>query len=83
MSKEKWVYIVCQTQTNEDYYDYPIYVMTSRKKADKYAQELNKEYAYGVELDKNNNFIKVNDDDLEIGYHYYSVLPMRLNEKLA
>lgn len=82
MSKDKWVYIVCQTQTSEDYYDYPIYVLTNRKQADKYAQELNKQYAYGVELDKDNNFVRVNDD-FESGYHYYNVLPMKLNERLA
>ena len=75
----KMVYVVAQTQTDEGFYDLPIYVMSVRLWADKYAQKLNKEFAYGVDLDKKGNFIKVQGSD----YHFYKVLPMVLDEELA
>ena len=79
----KTVYIVAQTQTDEGFYDLPIYVMSVRLWADKYAQKLNKEFAYGVDLDREGNFIKVKDGMEQYDYHFYKVLPMVLDEELA
>lgn len=74
----KLIYLVVQTQTTEDLDYYPIYALTSKKRAEEYAQKLNKMYAYGVKLDDRGNFKYV--DDLVV--HYYNVLPMKLNEEL-
>lgn len=72
------IYIVVQTQTTEDMYRYPIYALDSKDGAEKYAQELNKMYAYGVKLDDKGNFEYEEEDVV----HYYNVVPLKLNEKL-
>lgn len=79
-----WVYIVLQFQPSSNYEHYPIYVMTSRAKAEEYAQTLNREYASkDVILDSNDNFLGLKEDYDYDSLHYYTVLPMRLNERLA
>lgn len=79
-----WVYIVLQFQPSSDYLDKPIYVLTSRAKAEEYAQTLNREYASkDVILDSKGNFLDLKGDYDYDSLHYYTVLPMRLNERLA
>lgn len=81
MAKEKIVYVVAQTQTSENYNDLPIYIMSVRLWAEKYAQRLNKEYAYGVYLDNEGNFVNIKNEEMD--YHFYRVIPMVLDEELA
>lgn len=72
------IYLVVQTQTTEDVYNYPIYALTSKERAEDYAQKLNREYAYGVKLDDNGNYEYEEEDVV----HYYNVMPLRVNEEL-
>lgn len=80
-NKKQYVYLVRQTQESENYNEKTIYVCSTRARADKYAQELNKEYAQGVKLDKHNNFIEI--EDMFGDVHYYDVESMAIDEDLA
>lgn len=83
MEKNKGIYLVLQTQPSSNYEQYPIYALSSRDKADEYARKLNKEFAKGVELSKDYDFIQIKDDLPYECIHYYEVLPLVIDEDLA
>lgn len=73
------VYVVVQHQPSNNCEGYPLYVMTDEDKAYKYARKLNKIYQYGCTLYRDCTLKEITDEEY---YHYYSVIPMRLNQKL-
>lgn len=76
------VYLVKQTQPSSDYVDKTIYVCSTKKRAQDYARQLNKEYGYGVKFNKDYDFIDV-DDSLDYVQHYYTVEAMKIDKPLA
>ena len=75
----KYIYIVCQTQTEADLKDFPIYAMSNRWYAQSYARILNEKYAEGVKLDDNFDFEYVGNEER---HHYYHVIRMEINERM-
>lgn len=69
------VYLVIQHQALSEYDKEVVYVCASEEVAEYAASQLNKEYASsGVELDENNLFVDVSDEDImNDTYHYYTV----------
>lgn len=77
----KVVWIVMQTQTECDYYDYPIAVYTNEDDAYKLARKLNKKYGFGCEFSAKGDY---QDDKEECeSRHYYTVgrYPLNPNQK--
>ena len=83
MEKYTTIYLVLQTQPSSDYNEYPIYALDNEEQAVEYARKLNKEYAEGVVLNSEGDYLRCNKDVDYDGVHFYTVIPMRLNEKLA
>lgn len=83
MEKYTTIYLVLQTQPSSDYNEYPIYALDNEEQAVEYARKLNKEYAYGVVLNRKGDYLRCKKDADYDEVHFYTVLPMRLNEKLA
>lgn len=78
------VYLVRQTQPDEDYRNTTIYVFTDKQDAVKEARKLNKEYGMGCIFSDKGDFIEVDYDDSYVeGVHYYDVEEIILNPKIA
>lgn len=76
----KTIYLVLQTQDSVYYENYPIYALDNEDKAKEYARRLNKVYSKGCKVSKDYDFIEATS---EWDRHYYTVMPLVLNEKLA
>ena len=74
------VYLVRQTQTEDDYQGKTIYVCSTKERAVEYARKLNKQYGYGVEFNEDYDFIYNNGNDI---YHYYDVEEIEVDQELA
>lgn len=77
------VYLVIQHQFGE-YDNHVVYTCATREVAEYAAGKLNKEYASkGVELDEDNQFVSVSDDDMMSDlYHYYTVEAYAIEESI-
>lgn len=75
------VYLVRQTQTNENYCEKTIYVCSTKERAVEYARKLNKQYGYGVKFDEQNDFVDFLEDSYDL--HYYDIETMVVDEELA
>ena len=76
------VYLVKQTQWTDDMPDYintTIYVCSTRERAQKYCQELNKEYGFDCTFDDDWNFVEINGSYP----HYYDWEGMEVDEPLV
>ena len=72
MNKIENVYLVVQHQTSDPEFDNrTVYVCKTHALAEYAAAKLNKEYAENVNLDEDNQFVDIIDDDLDC--HYYTV----------
>ena len=70
---KKYVYLVRQTQPVDNYDEKTIAVYNDRQKAVELARALNREYARGVILDDNFDFV-MQDDDYDYDFiHYYDI----------
>lgn len=75
--KKKYVYLVYQHQTtHNENINVVVRVFTNNRSAEKCANELNKEYAENVKLDKNGEYMY--STDIENGEHFYNVVRMPL-----
>lgn len=77
------VYLIKQTQPEEEYYQRTIYVYTDKDEAIKVCRKLNKEYGDHdtCVFNKQGDFVKVNEDYYYDDAHYYEVEEMLLNEE--
>lgn len=73
------IYLVNQTQPNEEYYDTAIYACSTFERAQKYARHLNKEYGEGCVFDDNWDFVEY---DMRCEPHYYTIEEMVVDEPL-
>lgn len=71
----EYVYIVQQYDDDNKIFGEPVAVFATQAAAYAEARCLNKEYAYGVSLDENNDFL--GRDSYE-NYHYYIVTCWRV-----
>ena len=78
---KKYVYLVRQTQPVDYYEEKTIAVFDNKEQAKKLAQELNKEYGYGVVFDKNYNFVDFDDSYDYDAIHYYDIDAQEVNPK--
>lgn len=80
----KKIYLVLETDNWNGFSDYPIYALTTRAKAEKYARELNKKQAEGVSLNDNYDFVGylsgIDEDNERI--HFFSVYSLDIDAKL-
>lgn len=74
--KEKYVYVVRQTQTDENLVCFPIAVFDNAKDANKLARELNKHYGFNCVFDEEWDFV---DENICGNVHYYDVNQMKVN----
>ena len=80
MEKQKYVYLVRQTQPAEYYDEKTIAVFDTKEQDEKLACALNKEYGKGCEFDDDGKVIEqVGDYDT---WHYYDVDCQELNPDL-
>jgi hypothetical protein len=74
------VYLVRQTQPEEDYRNTTIYVFTDKRDATKEARKLNKEYGQGCIFNDKGDFVEVDYEDSYVdGVHYYDVEEIIIN----
>ena len=72
MNRIESVYLVVQHQTSDPEFDNrTVYVCKTRTLADYAAAKLNVQYADNVNLDEDNQFVDIIDDNLDC--HYYTV----------
>lgn len=78
----KQIFLVRQTQPENDYQRETIYAMTDEYEAIEIARKLNKLYANGVILSDDGDFIEIDYDHCCIEeIHYYDVESMTINEQ--
>jgi hypothetical protein len=77
----KAVYLVRQTQTEADYYNYTVYVVSDYDEAVRRAKLLNEHYADNVVLDEDGLFVEVKDYSED--YHYYDIQEMIVDTPMA
>lgn len=78
----KQIFLVRQTQPENDYQREAIYAMTDKDEAIEIARKLNKLYANGVILNDDGDFIEIDYDHCCIEeIHYYDVESMTINEQ--
>lgn len=75
----EYVYLVRQTQPEEDYNNYTIAVYTDEQDAIALSRKLNKEYGYGVRFDENYDYVESEDDYDYDNIHYYDVDKKTIN----
>lgn len=74
-----FLYIVKQYQPSVGYLGQPCAIFSSYEDAIKQASELNQKYAKNVLLDKDNQFVKIINEEDE-NTHYYTIEEMALNK---
>ena len=78
----KQIFLVRQTQPDEEYYQTTIYVCSKEDEAIRRARELNKRYGCGCIFSDEGDFEEVDYDDSYVdGVHYYDVESMTINEQ--
>lgn len=80
MSKKKEVYVVLQTQPDEDYFEKVIRIYDSEEKAEKCARNLNKSYGYGCKFNEHGDYEETLSDEGD--YHYYEWEARTLDEEV-
>ena len=79
MENKKYVYLVRQTQPDDNYNEKTIAVYENKETAVELARQLNKEYGHGVRFDENYDYIEDDDDyDYDL-VHYYDVESQEVN----
>lgn len=78
--EKKVIYLVQQTQPEEEYFNTAIYACSTFERAQQYARQLNKEYGRNCVFDEDWDFIEY---DMKGEPHYYTVESLKLDEPLA
>ena len=64
----KVIYVVLQTQPEENYFETVIRIYESKEQAETCARNLNKTYGYGCRFNEHGDYEKILSDD---AYHFY------------
>lgn len=78
------LYLVKQTQPDENYQETTIYVCSDKEEATRRARKLNKLYGQGCIFSEDGDFEEVDYEDSYVeGVHYYEVEAIQLDKPMA